>query len=146
MLVHELTHVYLSRMLTQVKDIPNWFNEGSGVLIQSTLNASKIASNDREIQKLLAQNAILSLEQMTSYNSFHEAVDEAKSGNQKGNPYAQGFNMTRYLGHAMKGAKFSEFVLQVQKEKSFEAALKTKTGMTMPEFYASWVKAITGQR
>jgi hypothetical protein len=140
---HEMTHQLIGRVVGQIKDLPNWFNEGAAQSGEAVFAPTMHAQNDRRMQRLLAQNAILPLDQLISSTAFHDSVDQLKEGQGKGDAYAQGFSMTRFLGFLLKGEKMSDFLTSIQQKQSFEAAVKDGTGLTMEEFYQAWLKAIT---
>ncbi|RYG63766.1 hypothetical protein EON80_20555 [bacterium] len=140
---HELTHVHFQRTLGSIPDFPNWFNEGAAQLVETSLDPSLLSTNDRRIHQLVQQDAILPLEVVASHSQFHQAVDSAQNGIQKGDPYAQGLNMTRYLGLILKGAKLSGFIQKVADKGSFAGAVQESAGLTVPEFYDEWFKEIS---
>jgi hypothetical protein len=141
-IAHEMTHVLMQRMVTGVKGFPNWFNEGASQLVAGSLSPATYTRNDSSIKRLIKQGAILPIDKITAHAEFHENVDQLREGSGKGDPYAQGLSMTRYLGFVAKGMKLSDFLASMQQKKNFEAALKDHTGMTMAEFYASWLKFV----
>ncbi|BCM91415.1 hypothetical protein IAD21_03287 [Abditibacteriota bacterium] len=138
---HEMTHLLIYRIVGDLKDFPTWFNEGTARCGEGVYEPEFYIQNDRKIRQLLAQNAILSLNQIVSPSGFYYSVDQMKKGTQPCDAYAQGFSMTRYLGVLLKGEKLRYFLNDIQ-EKGFEAVLKTGTGMTSDEFYQSWLDEI----
>lgn len=145
-ITHEMTHVLMRRILGKIEDLPNWFVEGAAQITEGMLDPKKFQLNDRRVQRLLADNAILPLEKLKSHASFHEVVDQLGEGQTKSSPYAQGQSMSRYLGTLINGTKFADFLELVRQKQSFDAALTELTGMTMQEFYDAWLKEVQRQR
>jgi hypothetical protein len=140
---HEMTHVLMRRQLAKVKDTPTWFIEGTAQMVAATLSPEQFLANDQRIKRLVQQNALLPLEQLTKYQDFHGNVDQQQEGTTKANPYAQGMSMTRYLGFILKGGKLSDFLDMMEKKGDFEGALKELSGMTYQEFFDSWLAAVS---
>ncbi|RYX83036.1 hypothetical protein EON83_16705 [bacterium] len=139
---HEMTHLLTRSVLGNPRDFPNWFSEGMARCAEAVYLPSFIAQNDRTIQQLLAKNAILPLDQLASSNALQTAVDNQKGGTQNSDAYAQSYNMTRYLQSLLNGKKMPYFIVLMRDKEGFSGALKQETGMTIDEFYQSWLKAI----
>ncbi len=139
---HEMAHIMLRRTIGTIKDLPTWFDEGQATIVGSVLHPRWNAGNDLQIQQLLQAGQILPLEEVTNPSKFYETVGLHEEGQSKGDPYPQGYNMTRYLGKILKGGKLSSFLHLVSDKGSFNAAVKESTSLTMPEFYASWLQSV----
>ena len=145
LLSHEMTHLLMADVLGTSRDLPNWFSEGAARFGEAIYLPSLTAQNDRTMQQLLQQNALLPLSQLVSSNSLQDAVDQQKNGGQQTDAYAQSFNMTRYLGVLLKGKKLKPFLETMRDKGGFAPALKEGTGLTPEEFYQSWLGAVKGQ-
>jgi hypothetical protein len=144
-ITHEMTHVLMRRVLGKIKDLPNWFTEGSAEMTAAARTPARHQLNDKRVKRLLADGAILPLEQLKSHGSFHDAVEQRGDGLSKASPYAQGMSMTRYLGYLLKGVKFADFLALTRKRRSFEVALTESTGMTVDQFFDSWLFRVQRQ-
>ncbi len=143
LLSHEITHQLTRRIVGNLKDFPNWFSEGAAQCGEGVCDPRAYSQNDRRMRQLIQQNAILPLDQLVASTAFHNAVDQLKKGKQKGDAYAQAFSMTRYLGHLLHGKKLRSLLDDSEARQSFATTLKLQTGMSMDEFYQSWLRAIT---
>ncbi len=140
---HEMTHQFVHNIVGDPQDFPAWFNEGTARCGEGAYEPAFYAQNDQRIAQLFAQGAILPLNQIVSTTAFYRTVDQMKKGVQRGDAYAQGFSMTRYLGIVLKGETLHDFLSDVQERRGFGEALKAATGMTSDEFYQSWLDTIT---
>lgn len=143
LLAHEMTHAIMTRTTGHTGDFPNWFNEGLGEYVASTLEPAMLTQNDRIMKWLVQKGTLLSLKEISSPGSFHDALIPTKEGVITAGPYSQGFSMTRYLAALLKDKPMSEFVTLIDRKASFQKALTEATGLTSDEFYAGWLKSIT---
>ena len=141
-LSHEMTHQLIRGLLGNRTPMPNWFTEGIAQVCEGLAAPEVYTQNDKLMQKLVAQNAILPLNLILSNNDFHDTVDAMRAGTQKGSPYAQGLHMTRYLVTLLGKESVPEFLQAIAQKGSFEAALQATTGLNMEQFYAAWVASL----
>ncbi len=140
-IVHEFSHLLVAQIVGRYpKDFPNWMIEGIANVGATTVVPDFAAKNDRTMRRLLQQDAIFPLNEVTSPKLWAVAIDKTWVKGDKGSPYDQGFHMTRYLQMRLARAGKSDFLMDVRRLQSFDLALKENLGLTPEQFYENWLQ------
>jgi hypothetical protein len=139
---HEFTHAVLARAIGTVK-FPSWLNEGIAQLASSRVFPAMVRENEQRMQRLIAAQALLGLEQLDSDPQFYRSVEHTLAQSDTGvsgvsDAYAQGFHMTRFLLFRQPVRRWSEFIELCRETEDVEKAFQQTFSLTIAEFYQAW--------
>ena len=141
---HEFNHAMLRRLMGTA-DIPNWLLEGlAEVAGGAGSNANDLQTNDYNIARLFAVNALIPPQKLEDSTSFKDhttigaRLGDAGAGILAPSPYDQGYSMTRFLLANMRRGQLTDLLNGVRDKNDFAAAFRDQFGASLPQFYQSW--------
>lgn len=143
LVAHEFNHAMIRRLMGTA-ELPKWFTEGLADFAGGQVVPDDVAVNDYNIKRLFAANALVTPTQLEYSQTFgaHTGLGaqlgEAGAGLIAPSPYAQSYNMMRYLLSGMKRDDLPDFLNLVRDNNSFSRAFAQQFGASVPEFYQSW--------
>ena len=138
----QYNHVLFSRLVGATKQ-PSWFTAGLAQIASAQVDADYDARKQKSLQRLLQNNALLSLGALTNDDSFPEQIEiklARERGDRPSEPdfYAQSYGLTKYLIDKTSMAQVQSFLLRLQKSPDFDGAFADEFGMTTEQLYANW--------
>ena len=150
MVAHEFNHAMLRRLMGTAA-LPKWFVEGLADFAGGQVVPDDVKTNDHDIARLFAANALVAPTQLEydktfgAHTSLGAKMGEAGAGLVAPSPYAQSYNMVRYLLSGMKGDDLPNFLNGVRDLNNFSAAFSQQFGADVPSFYQSWYNDTASQ-
>lgn len=145
---HEYTHALIARFLG-IALLPSWLNEGIAQVVGGEAAPKLLDQNDRDIQRCVANNTLLSLDKLGTWDSFKGAVEQQEaqyravgSSARVSDAYAQSFHMTRYLLSLVGMRSFCDFLDAFTRTHSLDNSFQNVFGFSIPEFYNAWLEDV----
>ena len=145
MVAHEFNHAMLRRLMGTA-ELPKWFSEGLADFAGGQVVPQDVEVNDYDVQRLFAANALVTPTQLEypetfgAHTGLGAKMGEVGAGLIAPSPYAQSYNMMRYLLSSMKRDDLPDFLNGVRDQNSFSVAFREQFGASVPEFYQSWYR------
>ena len=142
-IAHEFNHAMLRRLMGSA-ELPDWLVEGLAEVAGGTVNPNDLQTNDYNIKRLFAVNALIPPQKLEDSNSFKDhttvgaKLGDAGAGILAPSPYDQGYSMTRYLLANMKRGQLASFLNRVRESGDFADAFKSEFNASLPQFYQAW--------
>lgn len=139
---HEFNHCLVLR-ITGATRPAKWMLEGLAEVAGSRLAPEKLALNDRIMAQLFAAGKILAFSDL---NNFKDIIEGNSNAKQQGipvpDPYAQGYDMTRFFLHSIESGALPKFLTEVRDSRDFAKTFQKYSGKTLEEFYNAWLQTL----